>query len=377
MSTYICFLFDHDMISEILFYTTAAILFIQTLYWGLSWVKILNHYPTKESTPKPTSVIVCAHNEIDNLKELIPLLLEQDHPEYEIIVVNDRSNDGTYDFLLNYNHPLVKPSRVDTVHDHITAKKYAITLGVKAAQYERLLFIDADCRPDSSKWIQSMTNNFEEDTNFSIGVSLYNKGKGLLNYIIRLETLFTAINYTGFALLGNPYMGVGRNLAYRKSNFLENKGFNKYQRITGGDDDLLVNQLAKSKTTIVALGKDALNHSIPKTSWGEWLRQKTRHISVSKHYRFLDKLLLGIQNLTHSLFWVSLVSLALSTDQYILPAGLLLFRMFFMAFLCHSTSKRFGDRMNIGLVPILDVLYVFYVSIVGTKAIFTKNVRWK
>lgn len=368
---------NHAMTTDILLYIASACLLIQTIYWGLNWIKIISHKPDENTSPVPTSIIVCAHNEIDNLKELLPILTEQDHPDFEVIVINDRSHDETYDFLLGYDHPLVKPSHVDKVHDHITAKKFAITMGVKAAKNDVLLFIDADCRPDSSLWIQQMTNGFKDETNFSLGVSFYNKEKGLLNYLIRLETLFTAINYMGFSLLGNPYMGVGRNLAYRKSLFLKNKGFNKYQGITGGDDDLFVNQLAKPKSTLSIIGADSLNHSVPKTTWSSWFTQKIRHMSVGKHYRFMDKLLLGTQTMTHSLFWVALISLALSTHDYIVPAGLFLFRLIFMAFLCHSTSKKFGDRMNIGLVPILDILYVLYISILGTKAIFTKNVRWK
>ena len=373
---YLC-AFDHIMILEILFFFATGCLLIQTTYWGLNWIRIINHHPSKSESELPVSIIICAHNELENLKTLLPKLKSQRYPNFEIIVVNDRSDDDTYDFLLEYNDPLVKPTHVNQVHDHITAKKYAITLGVKAAKNDVLLFIDADCEPVSDNWISAMTGNMTDKTEFGLGVSQYHNGKGLLNYIIRLETLFTAINYIGFALMGNPYMGVGRNLVYRKSIFLNNKGFNRYQGVTGGDDDLLVNQLAKGSKTIVNLGYESLTVSIPKSTWADWLLQKTRHISVSKHYSFKDKVLLGLQNLSHCLFWISLVCLIIFTTQYVLAAGLFVFRVLFMSFLCHSTSKRFGDRMNVGLVSVLDILYVFYVGIIGLTAVFTKNVKWK
>src|SRR5690606_33778770 len=121
-------------------------------------------------------------------------------------------------------------------------KKYGLTLGIKAASHEWILLTDADCRPNSRRWIRSMSRYFDEDTQFVLGFSPYRATAGLLNLFIRFETMLTAIQYFSFGWLGNPYMGVGRNLAYRKSKFLEEKGFNNFLHVTGGDDDLFVNQ---------------------------------------------------------------------------------------------------------------------------------------
>ncbi len=365
------------LLLPILLYIVVAAFSIQLIYWLVCFIAILRHRSQQEQKREPVSIIVCAHNELENLKTLIPKLSEQDHPAFEIIIIDDRSDDGTYDYLLGIKDDKIKVVTVDKVHDHINAKKYAITLGVRAARYDMLLFTDADCEPNSSHWASQMSMSFSSDTNFVLGYSPYKGAGGFLYQFIRFETLWTAINYLGFALAGNPYMAVGRNLAYRKSAFLENKGFNKFQHITGGDDDLLVNQQAGKKNTRVVIGEDTLIYSYPEKSWGAYVHQKIRHLSVSKYYRFKDKFLLGMQSLAHTIFWVALISLAAQSDQYSILAGVFVARLFFILNLTYFTSKKLGDRINVWLVPLMDLLYVFYIVIFGIRAIFTRKVQWK
>lgn len=354
----------------------AGALFILMIYWVTIMVQILGYKPNPKQS-HPVSVIVCAHNEYQNLLKLIPRLLGQKHGDFEVIIVDDRSEDETYDYLLANQTEQLRFVRVDKVHDHINAKKYALTLGIKAAKHDIVLLTDADCMPASDLWITEMTGEFDKNTSYVLGASPYESRKGLLNHFIQFETQSTAMNYIGFGLAGNPYMAVGRNLAYRKSVFLAHKGFSKIQHITGGDDDLMVNEHANGKNTRVALGAASLTFSIPETSWSDYFRQKRRHLSVSKHYRFKDKLLLGLQNLANLVFWLALTILAVQTNNYLIPAGMLLFRMVFVTILMYSTSKKIGYRMNVWLVPLMDILYVIYASIFGIIALLTKKVKWK
>lgn len=361
----------------VLTWITAGALGILFLYWGVVLIKIIGYKPSQNSTEKPVSIIVCAHNELKNLKNLVPLLATQRYPSYEIIIVDDRSDDGTYDYLLENQSDKLRFVRVDQVHDHINPKKYALTLGIKAASHDMLLLTDADCLPASENWIQAMASGFKDHITYVLGISLYDKSPGVLGHLIGFETLWTAIHYIGFSLAGNPYMGVGRNLAYRKSAFIEHKGFGGVQHITGGDDDLLINRYANKHNTQVVLGSDSMTYSIPKTTWKTYIHQKIRHWSVGKHYRWKDKFLLGLQSLANIVFWLALTILATQTNDYLIPFGMLIFRMVFVSILFHITSKKFGERMNIWLVPFMDILYSGYASIVGFIALLTKKVRWK
>ena len=247
-------------------------------------------------------MVVCAHDEAGNLAELIPILLSQDYPEFEVIIVNDRSNDSTFDYLLEQTklHPRLRMVNVKDTPERVNGKKYGITLGIKAATYEWILLTDADCRPAGRSWISSMSEGFSDQTQFVLGFSPYVRGPGFLNRFVRFETILTAIQYFAFGWLGNPYMGVGRNLSYRKSLFLEQKGFNNFLHVTGGDDDLFVNMYARGKNTRLQLAAESQVFSFPEKTWGAFYRQKVRHLSVGKRYRFSHRFLLGL----FSVSWV-------------------------------------------------------------------------
>ncbi|NBP71584.1 MAG: glycosyltransferase, partial [Cytophagia bacterium] len=201
--------------------------------------------------------MVCAHDELENLQVLVPLLLQQAYPNFEVIVVDDRSNDATLDWLLNETkiHPGLRMVHVDHTPDHINGKKYALTLGIRAAKHDWIVLTDADCRPASPDWLKGLSEGIGENTEIILGYSPYQKKEGWLNRFIRFESLITALQYLGFALLKKPYMGVGRNMAYRKSLFMNNKGFTNMLSYTGGDDDLFVNKHAKGSNTSVVMGE--------------------------------------------------------------------------------------------------------------------------
>jgi cellulose synthase/poly-beta-1,6-N-acetylglucosamine synthase-like glycosyltransferase len=327
----------------------------------------------------PVSVLVCAHDEENNLQELIPLLLAQEHPRFEVIVVNDRSNDNTYDFLLNETKrdSRLRMVNVDHVPAHVNAKKFGITLGIRAAAFDWILLTDADCRPSGNQWIASMSRRFGEHTQFVLGLSPYQKRSGFLNLFIRFESLITSLQYFAFALLKNPYMGVGRNLAYRKSLFLEKKGFNQFLNVTGGDDDLFVNQHAKGAATRVQFAPEAQVFSIPKTSWKSFFYQKVRHLSVGKRYRLKHRILLGVFTLTWIVTWFTGVALLSIDITQWWVAALLVFRTLMVIIGVGALVKQARLRFELWAIPFLDFVYSIYYISTGLVALLTKRIRWR
>lgn len=321
------------------------------------------------------SVIVCAKNEHQNLQKLIPLLLEQTYSNKEIIIVDDRSRDDTYDYLLSLQ-PKIKLVRVEHVPDHANGKKYGLTLGIKAATNDRLVFTDADCWPTSDQWLSRIANAFDENTSFVIGYSQYARSSGLLNLFVRFETLMTGLLYLPKAIANKPYMGVGRNLAYRKSLFMEVKGFGQKLNVTGGDDDLFVNAHARKLSTKVDIGPEALILSHPKDSWLSFFTQKKRHLSVGKYYKSSDKIRLGFHSLAQITFWSTFVILALVGAPWQLILGGFLVKMMMQAWLMVYTTRKTGDNFDFWLLPILDFFYSFYIVVMGTIASFSKKVKW-
>jgi glycosyltransferase involved in cell wall biosynthesis len=367
---------------KLLFIIVAAAVGLQLFFllWLARGVKrsVIAGPPQPGHAP-PVSVLVCARNEEQNLRELIPLLLQQNYPTFEVVVVDDRSDDGTYDYLLALaaQEKRLKPVRINHTPEHVDAKKYALTLGVKAAAYDWLLLTDADCRPASGEWIAAMSQYMAPGVQFVLGCSPYQARSGWLNRFIRFEALYTAVQYVGLAGNRLPYMGVGRNLAYRKSFFLQHKGFNGFQKLTGGDDDLLVNRHADAHNTRVCAGPHCRVVSIPKSTWAEFFRQKKRHLMAGKHYRTRHKIILGLLTSSHLVVWAGGMWLLVAGFQAWWVAALLLARTGGFSLLLARTARKFGFETEALFIPVLDFLYLFYYITTAPQALLAKRIAWK
>jgi cellulose synthase/poly-beta-1,6-N-acetylglucosamine synthase-like glycosyltransferase len=259
------------------------------------------------ATGLPVSVIICARNEAENLDNFLPSVLEQDYPDYEVIVVNDCSEDESYDVLGKFikQYPHLRVSNVNKDPKFTHNKKFAQFIGIKAAKNNILVFTDADCQPESDKWLAGMVARFTPETEFVLGYGGYLKEKGFLNKYIRNESMTIAMQYLGMAIRGIPYMGVGRNLAYRRRLFFENKGFGSHNHVISGDDDLFVNTMATGKNTKVEFSPGTHTRSVPCSSVGEWIKQKKRHLTTAPYYKLSHKVLLILEPLSRILFYAT------------------------------------------------------------------------
>lgn len=199
---------------------------IQVFYYLYYYLAPANFRHTDASRKKnPVSVIICARNEADNLRNFLPAVLEQKYPEFEVVLVNDCSEDDSFNVLGEYlkKYPNLKVSNIIKDPKFTHNKKFAQFIGIKAAKNEILLFTDADCKPESDNWLEKMVSRFDDRIDFVLGYGGYFSKPGLLNKYIRYDCVVIAMQYFGMALRGVPYMGVGRNLAYRRSLFFEKK----------------------------------------------------------------------------------------------------------------------------------------------------------
>ncbi|MFD2932682.1 glycosyltransferase [Spirosoma flavum] len=355
-----------------------------------STVALHTNSPGESTTPGIT-IVVCARNELENLTELLPLLNSQHYPTFEVLVMDDRSTDGTDQFLENDIADLrfIRFIRIDKEHGHITPKKYALTIALKKAIYSIVLLTDADCRPASTNWLSEMVAPLLADTkDITLGFSPYEHRPGFLNLLIRSETLFTAVQYFSLALAGRPYMGVGRNLAYRTSLFFANRGFYTHINVTGGDDDLFINEVATSHNTAICINPNTFVWSKPKETWADWKLQKRRHLNVGKYYKLSNKLLLGLLTGSHVLSWllallVGMVVLvheflhrSFSTHEWLL---LLVSTSFFIArglifwSVVGRISYRLAHTVHWAIMPFMDLLLAAYYGLAGTKTLFKRR----
>ena len=200
----------------------------------------------------------------------------------KVVVVNDASDDETIflleDLARQYSHLKIVTITQDL--NFFKGKKFPLAIGIKSASHDHLLLTDADCSPAGKDWIRSMASGFSEGREVVLGYGKYTEQPGFLNKIIRYETAFTALQYFSLALWGMPYMGVGRNLAYRKKLFIENRGFTSHYNVSSGDDDLFINKVANKKNTAVQFAAGSYTLSAPKTTVRSWWNQKRRHLTT-------------------------------------------------------------------------------------------------
>ena len=275
-----------------------------------------NRPSSASANPSPAtpgvSVVLCAHNEGENLANYLQALLTQDYPEYEVIVVDDGSEDDTRAIIEMYmtHDARLRMTFVPYGARVGSTKKLALTLAAKAARYDFLLLTDADCVPESNGWIRSMMAGFSHpsSTDIVLGFSPYFEEKGAINRLTRFDTLFNGLHYLGAAICGHPYMGVGRNLAYRKALFFESGGFTHLMTNRAGDDDLFVNHVATKSNTAVVVNRESFTWSKSKRTLKEWWQQKRRHLSVSPAYREQTKFRLALEPLSRGLFYLTVIA---------------------------------------------------------------------
>jgi len=358
-----------------------AVVAIQFLYYVVFFGKFSFAKP-QTSTPKrvPISVIVCAKNEEENVTNFVPLLAEQNYPDYEIVLIDDASSDETLEvfeaFEKQYSN--VKLVKVENNEAFWGNKKFALTLGIKAAKNEYLLFTDADCYPKTTEWIKEMSAQFTKEKTIVLGYGAYERIKGsFLNKIIRFETLLTATQYFSWAKLGKPYMGVGRNMAYKREEFFKTNGFIEHMKIRSGDDDLFINEASNSKNTTICFTPESFTFSKPKTTFKDWFTQKRRHVATAKHYKAFDRMQLALFYCTQLLFIILPIILLSFQFQWIIVTSLIGFRYLFAWLSLGFSAGKLKEKDVMYWFPFIEIILIFTQLNVFITNTFSKPVHWK
>lgn len=354
---------------------------IQVFYYLFFYSRVCLKRGAGNTKPQlPVSVVVCARNEADYLKQYVPLLCKQDYPDFEVVVVNDCSEDDSYIVLkqLAEQFPNLKVTTIKQDEKFSHGKKLALTVGIKAAKNDVLLFTDADCKPISNKWIQSMAAGFLPEKEVVLSYSGIMQEKGFLNKLIRYDVLFIGIQYLGFALAKIPYMGVGRNMAYRKSLYISQKGFARHAHILSGDDDLFVNQAANSKNTAVVYSNESHVLTHGKNAFRLWILQKRRHFSSSKMYKSWHKLILALEPGSRLLFYFFPLYLILFPQYWPLACGIFAFRLFTQLLVLNIAMNRLGENKLLWAAPFFDfILPIIHLYLLISNKIKPIQQKWR
>lgn len=369
--------------ADIWFLTAGVVLmvctFVQLFYYTI--FSKLVFYRKKNSNParEPVSVVICAKNESDNLMKYLPGILTQEYPDFEVVVVNDCSEDDTETVLENLQkeYPNLRTTFIKKDEKFTHGKKLALNVGIKAAKNDLLLLTDADCFAETGRWIESVMDNFNSNVNIVLGYGGYVKKPGLLNKLIRFDTVFIAMQYMSLALSGVPYMGVGRNLAYRKSFYFKNKGFASHSHLKSGDDDLFVNETAGKNNTKIEIGKDSFTRSTPEPTMEDWFFQKKRHMTTGVFYKSFHKFVLVMEPLSRAFFYASLVTCFFHQPFLYFALGIYGFRLVVQYVVFLFLTMRLKEIDLLLFLPLFDIMMLFINLNIAVSNFFNKRARYQ
>jgi len=366
-----------DIFTWILVGITGLAFLLQTYIYLFVYLKVAgkSKSPSEQASVQPVSVIICARNEEEHLRNFLPAVLEQDYPEYEVVVVDDCSTDDTAILLAElaakYRHFRYTTITPDRKFTH--GKKLALTVGIKSARHEIVLLTDADCVPSSDKWISGMVSGFGADTGMVLGYGRYERRKGLLNLLIRYETTITAMRYLGYALRGYPVKGVRRNLAYRKELFFNNKGFAGHYHIASGDDDLFVNEVADKTKVNVVYGSACHTISVPKSTFSDWITQKKRHISAGKYYRKGAGFRIAADWFSSVFFYLPAIWLTASSGWTYITAGALALLSIIKMTVLKLNMRRLDEKDLLLPSLIIEPLFPYFLFVLKVVHVFDRK----
>jgi cellulose synthase/poly-beta-1,6-N-acetylglucosamine synthase-like glycosyltransferase len=348
-----------DLWQLIILLTLASAVLIQICYYLAVLLRPARNKPTSQpSVQAPATVIICARNEGDNLQKYLPIIMEQDYPDFEVIVVSDCSEDDTLMILaeLELKYKNLRHTSIEVDRKFTHGKKLAVTIGLKSAKNEHIVLTDADCYPTSNHWLADMMAAYTDNTEIVLGYGGYETRKGLLNKIIRFDTLSIAMQYLGLAKAGHPYMGVGRNMSYTRSIFFEKNGFQSHYHLMSGDDDLFVNERATKRNTRIVTTRESITISAPCESFQQWVKQKKRHLTTWTRYRFGTKFSLSIELLSRLIFYAALIAAIYPFGLYIEAAAAYALRVIIQMVVYKMNMIKLNERGFLFLIPIFDVV---------------------
>ena len=365
---------------NILFYVFAVVALVQLIYYLGIFGKFAFAKP-QTVTPKriPISVIVCAKNEAEKIKKLVPLLAEQDYPDFEVVLIDDASSDETLDIFEEFEkqYANVKLVKVENNEAFWGNKKYALTLGIKASKKEYLLFIDADCYPASKDWILQMSSQFTMSKTIVLGYGGYEKKNSLLNKIIRFDNMLTATQYFAWAKAGMPFSGEGRNLAYKKEEFFKVNGYIDHMNIRAGEDALFLNQAANKKNTTICFSPDSFTYCEPKKSLNAWLTQKRRQVYLNRFFSSFHKLQQRLYFLSQLAFIVLATVLLALQFNWMLVVPVIALRYLVSWITLGYSAAKLKEKDTMYWYPLIEIFLTFTQLNIFFRNLFSKPVHWK
>ncbi len=332
----------------------------------------------------PISIVITARDEAHHLIQSLPLLLTQDYPKFEVVLVNDKSRDETPQIVLEYKSRFPNLHYVDlaTSISNLAGKKFPLANGIQAAKYDLLVFTDASCAPASPYWLQNVASKMIRKKKVVLGHTTFESCKGFMNKWLHYDALQTSIQAFSYNIAGMPVMANGYNLAYDGSLFFANREvFVAQARMPFGEDSIFISQVAKPDTVAVAASPDSVVVQ-PRISFSKWFQQKKYDLVCRGFYTFAPRFWMKLFNWLSFLFYVAVAFAAVvavwqQAWLYLGIAALLFALKVGMQYLTFAkSSKKLNEREAIPLLFLFDFLFTLLQPWICLASKFEKS-KWK
>lgn len=321
----------------------------------------------EEATPEKlpaVSVVLTARNDASWLRENLVYLLEQDYPNFEVVVVDYLSQDDT-PYVLKllkdyYPHLKIVPFKEDV--NLFQGKKYPLSIGIKSAKNDILMLADPDCTPKNLHWLRGMVKGYQGEkfkVKIVLGYCGVKRTKTLLGVLQQYDALYYGASYLGSALLGHPYTGSGRNLSYRRSFFFKQGAFISHYDVADGSDDLFVYQNADKKNTVICIDSDACLTAEPKKSFAAWHDERRHRVATRNRHSLGSRLQEDLPYLANLLFYAAAVLLVLrGTLPWPVVAAAAAIKWAWQIVCFSRLTKRFDGGYVHLAAPLLEIYFI-------------------
>ena len=375
-----------DFINNLRFEQVDMILCVlATVLFSVGWFYFFYYFNPIKLTPSepitafpPVSIIISARNSVLKLEDNIQHWLTQDYPNFEVVIIDDRSSDETAFFLVKTaeREPLLKYVLLDPDVIKNGSKKLALTLGIKKAKNNYFLLTDADCIPNSDQWLKHMATGFTNKKDIVLGVSPVNTKKSFLGRLTQYENLLTAMQYLGMSIKGKPYMGVGRNLAYTRGIYDSVGGFSKHHHLPAGDDDLFVQEVSNSNNTVVCIQPESYVNTEGPKNWKEYWKQKMRHLWIGKQYRSDVKTSLAWLPISQLLFWTIIIIWFITGSSWLWPIIPIIVKIVPEWVIFVKKGKLLNMPLAGPYYLFYNIFYSFWYVVISMNAFFKRKIVW-
>jgi glycosyltransferase involved in cell wall biosynthesis len=352
--------------------TTAALFVMQALYYLLTYLRPYSRTKAQQNNSQmqheqpPVSIVVYACNESANLSDNLPALLTQDYPAYEVIVINDGSTDESDDVLKRFenDYPHLYHTFIPQESRYLSRRKLALTIGIKAAKHDVLVFTEAKCRPLTNRWLDAMTRNYTPETAIVLGFCSYQMHKGFFHKLAAYDNLLTGVQYISAALIDRPFSGCGRNLSYLKPLFYEHKGYSRFLNLHAGDDNLFVNEASTATNTRVEYTPDSLTTMSPFDSFAAWREMLASRVATQRYFKGFRLTFYRMERLSSVLFLLAALATclvgAIVRNPLTAFVGFLLYCLLYVlkSFVWEKLATLLGQRTFAIWLPIIEIVHL-------------------